>query len=79
MSKFDEPLKVEVIGKALIIEPIVPDTAPVKKLKAAGQIPVGKPKPKNPLWEDSTTKTPVEDWDEHPFQAIVKALFKLIK
>ena len=74
MSQLNEPLKIEVIGNAIIVDPFVPKTIQEKKMKEQGMIVTDKLDPKNPLWEDSTQRNKVSDWDEHPFQGIVKAI-----
>ena len=78
MSKFNEPLKIEVIGKALVIDIYVPDTRQEKSMKAKGLTPVGAPTPKNKLWEDSTQRLSITEFDEHPVQGIVKAISSVV-
>lgn len=78
MSKLTEPLKIEVIGKAIVVDPFMPDTRAEKKAKAAGMIVTGKPDVKNPFYEDQQQRHKVRDFDEHPFQGIVKAMSPIL-
>jgi hypothetical protein len=79
MSQFNEPLKIEIIGEAIIVEPYVPDTKSEKELKKSGMVVVDKPDPKNRMWEDSTNRHKVSDFDEHPFQGTIKQISPLLK
>ena len=74
MSKFDEPLKIEVMGNAIVIDPIVPDSIHEKKMKEMGQKTIKAPDPKNRFWDDGVARSKVSDYDEHPMQGIVKAI-----
>jgi len=79
MSKHDEPLKIEVLGNALVIDPIIPDTKAEKSLKASGMKPISAPDPKNKLWSDSQDRKHISEWDEHPLQGIVKGMSEKAK
>lgn len=74
MSKFDEPLKIEVMGNAIVIDPIVPDSIPEKKMKEMGQKPIEAADPKNKFWDDGVARTKPSDYDEHPMQGIIKQI-----
>jgi hypothetical protein len=80
MSKLTEQLPIEVIGEALILDPIMPDTRSEKTMKDKMKMKVvDAPDPKNKYWEDSTKRHKITDFDEHPFQGIVKGISPLLK
>lgn len=74
MSQFNEPLKIEVIGEAIIVEPYFPKTRDEKKAGTKGIITVSDLKDKNPHFPEKKPQVTVQDFDEHPAQGIVKAI-----
>ncbi len=79
MSKFDEPLKIEVIGAAIIIDPIFPETKAERTArKSSNIIGVRDVQPKNKFYPEDQSKHGIDEWDEHPCQGIVKGISSIL-
>jgi hypothetical protein len=74
MSKLTEPLKIEVIGRGIIVEGYFPLTKKEESALKQGIKPFEDIEDKNKYWPTGRTKWAFSEFPEHPAQGIVKAI-----
>lgn len=80
MSELNEPLKIEVIGLAIVVDPIFPDTKAERSArKSSDIISVKDVQPKNKFYPEKQSEHGIDEWDQHPCQGIVKCINKKLE